>query len=111
MNRQVTTGQIVLFGLTGGLLPCPAAFTVLIVCMQVRQYTLGFALVAAFSFGLAVTLVTVGALAAWSVGRAEKRFAGFGQLMRRAPYVSCVLLLVLASYMAYQGWHGLAGHG
>lgn len=109
MNRRVTTGQIVMFGLTGGLLPCPAAFTVLIVCMQVRQFTLGFALVAAFSFGLAVTLVTVGAVAAWSVGHAEQRFAGFGRLMRRAPYVSCSLLLLLASYMAYQGWHGLAG--
>ena len=28
-NRQVTTGQIVLFGLTGGLLPCPSAFAIL----------------------------------------------------------------------------------
>lgn len=27
-NRQVTTGQLILFGLTGGLPPCPAAFTV-----------------------------------------------------------------------------------
>ena len=110
MNREVTTPQIVLFGLTGGLLPCPAAFTVLIVCMQVKQYTLGFALVAAFSFGLALTMVTVGAVAAWSVQHAEKKFTGFGNLMRRAPYLSCALLLTLASYMAWQGWHGLQGH-
>ncbi len=32
-NRQVTTGQLILFGLTGGLLPCPAAFAVLLVCL------------------------------------------------------------------------------
>jgi len=108
MDRKVTTPQIVLFGLTGGLLPCPAAFTVLIVCMQVRQYTLGFALVAAFSFGLALTMVTVGAVAAWSVQHAEKKFTGFGNLMRRAPYFSGALLLALASYMTWQGWHGLA---
>ena len=110
MNREVTTPQIVLFGLTGGLLPCPAAFSVLIVCMQVKQFTLGFALVAAFSFGLAMTMVTVGAVAAWSVGHAEKKFSGFGNLMRKAPYLSCALLLTLAGYMAWQGWHGLAGH-
>ena len=110
MNREVTTPQIVMFGLTGGLLPCPAAFTVLIVCMQVKQYTLGFALVAAFSFGLALTMVTVGAVAAWSVNHAEKKFSGFGNLMRKAPYLSCALLLTLASYMAWQGWHGLSGH-
>ena len=110
MNREVTTPQIVLFGLTGGLLPCPAAFTVLLVCLQVKQFTLGFALVAAFSLGLAITMVTVGAVAAWSVGHAEKKFRGFGNLMRKAPYFSCALLLTLASYMAWQGWHSLAGH-
>ena len=108
MNREVTTPQIVLFGLTGGLLPCPAAFSVLIVCMQVKQVTLGFALVLAFSFGLALTMVTVGAVAAWSVGHAEEKFSGFGNVMRKAPYLSCALLLTLASYMAWQGWHGLA---
>jgi nickel/cobalt exporter len=110
LNRKVTTPQIVLFGLTGGLLPCPAAFTVLLVCLQVKQFTLGFALVAAFSFGLAITMVTVGTIAAWSVGRAEKKFRGFGDLMRKAPYFSCALLLLLAGYMAWQGWSGLAGH-
>lgn len=108
-NREVTTWQIVLFGLTGGLMPCPAAFTVLIVCMQVKQYTLGFALVAAFSFGLALTMVTVGAIAAWSVRHAEKRFSGFGNLMRKAPYFSCALLLILACYMGWHGWQGLHG--
>ena len=111
MNRQVTTPQIVLFGLTGGLLPCPAAFTVLLVCMQVKQFTLGFALVAAFSFGLALTMVASGTIAAWSVQHAQKKFRGFGELMRKAPYLSCAVLLVLASYMAWQGWHGLAAHG
>lgn len=110
LNRQVTTPQIVLFGLTGGLLPCPAAFTVLIVCLQVKQFTLGFALVGAFSFGLALTMVSVGAIAAWSIGHAQKRFSGFGQLMRQAPYLSCALLIILASYMFWQGWHGLAHH-
>lgn len=105
-NREVTTPQIVLFGLTGGLMPCPAAFTVLIVCMQVKQYALGFGLVAAFSFGLAITMVTVGAVAAWSIRHAEKKFRGFGNMMRRAPYFSCVLLLILAAYM---GWHGVQG--
>jgi nickel/cobalt exporter len=110
MNRQVTTPQIVLFGLTGGLLPCPAAFTVLLVCLQVKQFTLGFSLVAAFSLGLAITMVAVGTMAAWSVGHAQKKFRGFGELMRKAPYFSCALLICLAGYMAWMGWHGLASH-
>lgn len=110
-SQNVTTGQIVMFGITGGLMPCPAAFTILLVCLQLKKVALGFAIVGAFSFGLALTMVTVGAAAAWSVQRAEKRFAGFDHWMRKAPYVSCLLLTVLAAYMAWAGWHGLvSGH-
>jgi len=103
-GRAVTTSQIVLFGVTGGLMPCPAAFTVLLVCLQLKQAVLGFSMVAAFSFGLAITMVATGAIAAWSVQHAEKKFRGFGEAMRRAPYVSCVLLVTLATYMAWHGW-------
>ncbi|MHB1082019.1 MAG: HoxN/HupN/NixA family nickel/cobalt transporter [Prosthecobacter sp.] len=110
-NRTITTPQIVLFGITGGLMPCPAAFTILLVCLQVKKVVLGFSLVAAFSFGLALTMVIVGAVAAWSVNHAQKRFKGFGEWMRRAPYISCVLLVLLAAFMAWQGWQGLHGHG
>jgi len=63
---NVTTGQIVLFGLTGGLMPCPAAFSILVICLQVKHVTLGFALVLAFSMGLALTLVATGSIAAWT---------------------------------------------
>lgn len=107
-NRAVTTPQIVLFGITGGLMPCPAAFTILVVCLQIKKVVLGFALVAAFSLGLALTMVTIGAVAAWSINHAQKRFSGFGEWMRRAPYISCALLVLLAAFMAWQGWQGLS---
>ena len=44
-GRTVTTWQIILFGLTGGLIPCPAAITVLLLCLQLKQLSLGFTLV------------------------------------------------------------------
>jgi ABC-type nickel/cobalt efflux system permease component RcnA len=106
-GRTVTTGQIVLFGITGGLMPCPAAVTVLLICLQLKQFTLGFGLVLAFSFGLALTMVTVGTLAAWSVHHAEKRFSSFGEFMRKAPYLSVVILLLLACYIGWQALRGL----
>lgn len=107
-SRSVTTPQIILFGITGGLMPCPAAFTILLVCLQLKKVALGFAIVGAFSFGLALTMVTVGAAAAWSVQRAQKRFTGFGDWMRKAPYISCLLLTLLALYMAWSGYHALS---
>lgn len=102
-NRPVTTGQLILFGLTGGLLPCPSAFAVLLVCLQLKQFTLGFAIVLAFSLGLALTLVTVGSVAALSVHHASKRFKGFGELARKAPYVSSVVLMVIGLLVGLRG--------
>lgn len=103
-NQNVTTGQIVLFGLTGGLLPCPAAFTVLLICLQLKQFVLGFTLVACFSLGLALTMVAAGVVAAWGVRHASKRFAGFNEFARKAPYFSSAVLTCLGIFIFIQGW-------
>lgn len=106
-DREVTTGQIALFGLTGGLIPCPAAITVLILCLQLKEVTLGATLVLSFSVGLALTLVTVGVAAALSVRYATKRYSWFGSFVRKAPYFSSTLILSIGVYMAIHGWNGL----
>jgi nickel/cobalt exporter len=109
-DRQVTTGQIVMFGLTGGLIPCPASITVLLLCLQLKQFTLGAILVLCFSIGLALTLTAVGTAAALSVREVSRRTAWFGTFARRAPYLSSVLIVAVGLYTAYQGWVGLAAH-
>jgi len=53
-GKEVTTGQIALFGLTGGLIPCPASITVLLICLQLKHFALGATLVFSFSIGLAL---------------------------------------------------------
>lgn len=107
-DRNVTTGQIVMFGLTGGLIPCPASVTVLLLCLQLKEFALGATLVACFSIGLAITLVTVGTAAALSVRHATKRFAWFSIFARRAPYFSSLLIIGVGLYVGIAGWIGLA---
>jgi nickel/cobalt exporter len=109
-NRNVTTGQIVMFGLTGGLIPCPAAITVLLLCLQLKQLSLGAVLVLCFSIGLAVTMVAAGVLASLSVRHIQKRWSGFSTFARRAPYASGVLMLLIGVYMGVIGINGLR-HG
>lgn len=106
-NREVTTGQIIVFGLTGGLIPCPASITVLLLCLQLKKITLGAALVLCFSIGLALTLVASGALAALSVKHVSRRWGGFGEFARKAPYLSGVLIALVGLYVGWQGVHGL----
>jgi nickel/cobalt exporter len=102
-NRQVTTGQIVIFGLTGGLMPCPAAVSILIVCLQVKQFSLGFSIVAAFSFGLALTMISVGVLASWGFKKLAEKSGWFSRVAARAPYVSSYLLIALGMAFAFRG--------
>lgn len=108
-GRSVSTGQIILFGLTGGLIPCPAAITVLLLCLQLKQLALGAMLVLSFSLGLAITMVLVGVAASLSVRHIQKRWSGFNTFARRAPYASGALMVVIALYMGMSGWIGLTG--
>jgi len=107
-DRNVTNWQILVFGLTGGLIPCPAAITVLLLCLQLDAVTVGAGLVLAFSVGLALTLVAVGMAAAWSVAHASKRSSWFSTLAQRAPYLSGTLLIAVGVYVAIHGWAGIA---
>lgn len=102
-RRSVGTGEILWFGFTGGLLPCPAAIAVLLICLQMRAFTLGIGMVLAFSAGLAATMVAVGVVAAWGAGAARARWAGMDRWGARLPYLSAGIVLVLGLAMAARG--------
>ena len=106
-GKEVTTGQIALFGLTGGLIPCPASITVLLICLQLKHFALGATLVFSFSIGLALTLVASGAIAALSLKHAAKRWPGFSAFSRKAPWISAALIAVVGIYMSIHGASGI----
>lgn len=106
-RKHVGNAEIAWFGFTGGLLPCPAAIAVLLICLQLKKVTLGVAMVAAFSAGLAVTLVAVGVTAAWGARRAQT-WTGFGGLAERLPYISGALVLALGIFITARGIYALA---
>ncbi|MFU0851289.1 nickel/cobalt efflux protein RcnA [Kluyvera cryocrescens] len=107
-GQQVTSGQIMLFGLTGGLIPCPASITILLICLQLKHVALGATLVLSFSVGLALTLVASGAIAAISLKHMTKRWSGFGELSRKAPWFSGALIILVGIYMMAHGISALA---
>ena len=102
-GQDVTTGQIVMFGLTGGLIPCPASITILLICLQLKHVALGATLVLSFSVGLALTLVASGAIAAIGLKHVSQRWSGFGELSRKAPWFSGALIIVVGLYMMGHG--------
>ena len=49
-------------GVTGGIVPCPAALVVLLSAMALQRVGFGLLLIVAFSVGLASVLMTLGLL-------------------------------------------------
>ena len=107
-GRSVTTRQIALFGLSSGLMPCPAALTMLLVCLRLKKIVLGVGLVTAFSLGLAITLVSLGVVAAIGVRHASRRLERFDRWTAVMPYISGALIIGVGVFMGVSGFSLLA---
>jgi len=110
VGQKVTTGQIAMFGLTGGLVPCPASVTILMICLHLKRFSLGAVMVASFSFGLAISLVSVGVIAAWGAQQVGKRFdkGRLSDMARKMPYFSSGLMALVATLMGFQALSQIA---
>ncbi len=106
--QRMTSRQVVLFGLSGGLLPCPAAITVLLLCLHLHRIWLGLLLVTSFSLGLAATMIAAGTAAALGARHFSRRFNGLAALARPATFASVALIVGIGVYMLVQGIDGLA---
>ena len=87
-----TSGQVIAFGAAGGIIPCPASITVMLLALSVGQVAWGIVAVLCFSLGLAVALVGVGMLVV--IGASKLASTGkFSWVSTRAPLVSAVLVI------------------
>ncbi len=59
-KKSVSLIQLFTLGITGGIIPCPAALIVLLSAFALHRIALGFFLIVAFSFGLAAVLIGFG---------------------------------------------------
>lgn len=106
-SGRTGTWQTIIFGLSGGLIPCPAAITVFILCLHLGKATLGVTLVSAFSIGLAATLVAVGVIAAVGMRAVSSRTSQFDGIMEAAPWLSAVLVAVIGLMIVWSGYSHL----
>jgi ABC-type nickel/cobalt efflux system permease component RcnA len=76
-GTAVTWRSLLGLGISGGLLPCPAALVLLLAAVSLERVGFGMVLVTVFSLGLAGVLIGVGLL-----------FIKGGRLLARVPQVS-----------------------
>ena len=107
-GRPIGTAQTILFGLTGGLVPCAAAITVLLVCLHLDNVLLGIGLVAGCSIGLGVTLFVAGLVAVWGTKVMARPSGPLDRWLGRLPYLSSVLIGIVGAAMMAGGLTDLA---
>ena len=104
-----STAQVIAFGFSGGLMPCPAALAILALCLSAGAIGLGLATVAAFSAGIAVVLVGVGLVAAASLNLAQGRLPGLATLVARLPWISVAIIAASGGWTLLHAAGRLAG--
>ena len=100
--QSVSLTQLFTLGITGGIIPCPAALIVLLSAFALHRIGLGFFLIVAFSVGLAAVLIGFGMLMVYA-RRFMTRLQIDGPLTRRwLPVASSAFITVLGLILAVQ---------
>ena len=62
LNHRVSLRELLTLGISGGIVPCPAALVVLLSAVSMQRIGFGLLLIVAFSIGLAAVLIAIGLL-------------------------------------------------
>ena len=98
----VTLRELFALGISGGIVPCPAALVVLLAAVSLQRTAFGLLLIVAFSVGLAAVLVVIGLLVVWA-GRLMARVGADGPLIARwLPLTSSAVMTLFGIAVAVQ---------
>jgi nickel/cobalt transporter (NicO) family protein len=98
--RQVGLWGLIGLGVSGGIVPCPAALALLLASVSVGNLAKGLILVVVFSLGLAAALVTIGLLVVNGV-RLTGRFLDTERHAPRIALASAVIVTLVGIYTLY----------
>jgi nickel/cobalt transporter (NicO) family protein len=103
-QESISYGALLTLGVTGGIVPCPAALVVLLSAIALQRVGFGLLLIVAFSVGLASVLITLGLLMV-SARQIIVRVQGEGQLLTRwLPLTSAAVITVFGLAMIAQAF-------
>jgi ABC-type nickel/cobalt efflux system permease component RcnA len=98
-DGPVSLRALVALGVSGGIVPCPAALVVLLSAVAMGRIGLGLLLIVAFSVGLAAVLIAIGLL----VVSARRLASRFGRAGAEGPLVRRWLPLTSAAVITLSG--------
>ncbi len=93
-GERPSLGQLIALGVSGGIVPCPAALAVLLAAVGMAQFARGLMLVIIFSIGMAAVLVAIGIAMVKAADVAGKYVPG-GRWTKTVPVLSGALILLI----------------
>jgi ABC-type nickel/cobalt efflux system permease component RcnA len=98
--REVSLTQLLSLGISGGIVPCPAALVVLLSALSLHRVGFGLFLILAFSLGLAAVLIASGLLMVYA-RQLLARWKTDGPFVKRwLPLASATFMLILGLVIA-----------
>jgi ABC-type nickel/cobalt efflux system permease component RcnA len=93
--KTVSLTQLLTLGITGGIVPCPAALVVLLGAFSLHRVGFGLFLIVAFSLGLAAVLIAIGLIMVYA-RQFLARWKTDGSMVKRwLPAASAGFMLIL----------------
>lgn len=92
-GERPTIWQIISFGAAGGMIPCPASITVMLLALSIGKLGAGLFAVAGFSIGLAITLVGIGLVVVAGISKLQGS-GRFNWMSSNAPIISAGVVML-----------------
>ena len=96
-KKKTSLATLISLGFSGGIVPCPDALILMLLAIAINRITFGLLILVAFSFGLALVLITIGVLMVTARPFLE-RFSG-SNVLRVLPALSCSIIIGIGLFM------------
>jgi ABC-type nickel/cobalt efflux system permease component RcnA len=100
-GSKVTWRGLMALGISGGLVPCPAALVLLLGAISLDRLGFGMVLVLAFSMGLAIVLTGIGLLMIYA-RKLFERFSFEARVPRLLPVVSALAVSLVGMAIVFE---------
>ncbi|HEX9930566.1 MAG TPA: sulfite exporter TauE/SafE family protein [Pyrinomonadaceae bacterium] len=99
--EQITWGNLLTLGISGGLLPCPSALVLMLSAISLGRAGYGLILTIAFSLGLAATLTAVGLIFLYVGKIFDNPALGNNRLVKALPVLSALVVACVGAVICY----------
>jgi ABC-type nickel/cobalt efflux system permease component RcnA len=103
-SQSISLRELLALGVTGGIVPCPAALVVLLSAFSLHRIGFGFFLITSFSFGLAAVLVVIGLTMVYAK-QVITRYQTNRPFMRYLPLISSSFMVILGLGIAFSAFN------